>query len=85
MSKIQLGYWDLQGLGEPIRYLLHHKGVDFEEKRYTVGPPPEYSNEWFPKKFSFGLDFPNLPYLFDGDVKLTQVIIFVKLVINHEI
>merc|ERR1719180_620902 len=27
---------------------------------------------WFDQKFSLGLDFPNLPYFVDGDIKLTQ-------------
>jgi len=27
---------------------------------------------WFDQKFNIGLDFPNLPYLIDGDVKLTE-------------
>ena len=27
---------------------------------------------WGPHKFNLGLDFPNLPYLVDGDFKLTE-------------
>ena len=30
-------------------------------------------NDWFVRdKFNLGLDFPNLPYIIDGDVKLTE-------------
>nr|ABL09303.1 allergen Aca s 8 [Acarus siro] len=66
-SKPTLGYWDIRGLGAPIRYLLTYAGIDFEDKRYSD------PNEWFGKdKPSLGLDFPNLPYYIDGSVKLTQ-------------
>ena len=39
----------------------------------TVPLTKEGQNSWFnEKKYNLGLDFPNLPYLIDGDVKLTQ-------------
>ncbi|RWS19491.1 Glutathione S-transferase Mu 1-like protein [Leptotrombidium deliense] len=72
MSKILFGYWDARGFGEPIRHLLHYANVDFEDKRYSLVTTPFSSVEWNDDKFNLGLDFPNLPYLFDGDVKLTQ-------------
>ncbi|KAG9509887.1 Glutathione S-transferase Mu 1, partial [Fragariocoptes setiger] len=53
--------------------MLAHAGADFEEKRYTTGPAPTYDrSQWLNEKFSLGLEFPNLPYMIDGDVKLTQ-------------
>lgn len=68
-----LAYWDLRSLGQPIRNLLIYKGVQFEDKRYKLGPPPDYSkNEWYSDRFKLGLEFPNLPYYIDDDVKLTQ-------------
>lgn len=71
---MKLGYWDIRGLGQPIRYLLAYREVDFEEKRYSCGPPPKFdSSQWLDEKFTLDCDFPNLPYLLDGDdVKLTQ-------------
>ncbi len=33
-----LGYWDIRGLAEPIRYLLKYAGVKFNDKRYEFGP-----------------------------------------------
>jgi len=61
-----LGYWPIRGLAQPIRYLLKFLRVPFEEKRY------ETNEEWSKDKFSLGIPFPNLPYLFDGDRKLVQ-------------
>ncbi|XP_067129054.1 glutathione S-transferase B-like [Centruroides vittatus] len=67
------GYWNFRGLAEPVRYLLHYTGTEFEDKRYNFGPPPEYDrSEWLNEKFSLDLEFPNLPYYIDGEVKLTQ-------------
>jgi len=67
--KIVLGYWKLRGLCQPIRFLAKYIGVDLTEKIYTV----ETAEEWKEKdKLSLGLDFPNLPYLITGDMKLTE-------------
>ncbi|CAL1285169.1 unnamed protein product [Larinioides sclopetarius] len=68
MSKPILGYWDIRGLSEPIRYLLYFKNVDFEDKKY----PPSDRSTWEKVKFSLNLDFPNLPYYIDGNIRLTQ-------------
>lgn len=73
MVKPIYGYWDVRGLGEPARYLLHYKNVDFEDKRYVLG-----EETWLSEKFTLGLDFPNLPYYIDGDVKLTQSITILR-------
>lgn len=70
---MKLGYWDIRGLGAPIRYMLAYKEVEYEDKLYSCGPPPDCDRSaWLNEKFNLGLDFPNLPYLIDGDVKLTQ-------------
>ncbi|XP_071523420.1 glutathione S-transferase Mu 4-like [Panulirus ornatus] len=68
-----LGYWNIRGLAQPIRLLLEYVGTEFEDKYYECGPAPDYNKScWFDTKFSFGFDFPNLPYYIDGDVKVTQ-------------
>jgi glutathione S-transferase len=68
-----LGYWNIRGLAQPIRLLLEHAGVAYEEKLYECGPPPDFDRScWLDEKHTLGLDFPNLPYYIDGDVKLTQ-------------
>merc|ERR1719427_1579530 len=36
-------------------------------------------DSWFQeKKYNIGLDFPNLPYVIDGDVKLTQSLAVIR-------
>lgn len=68
-----LGYWDIRGLAEPARAMLAYGGVDFEDKRYKCGDVPPYDRSvWLDVKFTLGLDFPNLPYMMDGDIKITE-------------
>lgn len=73
MAPVVLAYWDIRGLAQPARLLLAYTGTEFEDKHYVCGPPPNYDKTcWFGVKESLGLDFPNLPYLIDGDKKITQ-------------
>ncbi|KAB7505579.1 Glutathione S-transferase Mu 3 [Armadillidium nasatum] len=68
-----LAYWDIRGLAQPIRLLLEYTGTKFEDKYYKCGPAPDFDKScWFDNKFKLGLDFPNLPYFIDGDIKVTQ-------------
>ena len=71
--KITLGYWKCRGLAQPIRYLLEYTEHPWEDVLYEQGDPPNYSIEsWLQVKNTLGLDFPNVPYLIDGDVKITE-------------
>merc|ERR1711936_1241328 len=73
MSKPILAYWDIRGLAEPVRLCLEYGGVEYDEKKYACGEAPDYDRTcWFGEKFSLGLDFPNLPYFIDGDLKFTE-------------
>ncbi|XP_068121640.1 glutathione S-transferase Mu 5-like [Hyperolius riggenbachi] len=68
-----LGYWDIRGMAYPIRLLLEYTETPYEDKHYVTGEAPDYDkSQWLDVKDMLGLDFPNLPYLIDGDVKLTQ-------------
>ncbi|XP_023931567.1 glutathione S-transferase Mu 1 [Lingula anatina] len=68
-----LGYWDIRGLAQPARLLLHYVGQEFEDKRYETGPAPDFNKDsWNNEKFSLELPFPNLPYFKDGDSKIVQ-------------
>ncbi|XP_006785619.1 glutathione S-transferase Mu 3-like [Neolamprologus brichardi] len=70
---ITLAYWDIRGLAQPIRLLLEYTGEEYEDKYYVCGEAPNYDKTcWIDVKNKLGLDFPNLPYLLDGDRKLTQ-------------
>lgn len=74
-----LGYWDIRGLATPIRLMLSQAGVEYEEKLYHCGGPPDFDrSNWLSEKFTLGLDFPNLPYLIDGDVKITQSRVIIR-------
>ncbi|XP_047440299.1 glutathione S-transferase Mu 3-like [Mugil cephalus] len=68
-----LAYWDIRGFAQPIRLMLEYTGTKYEEKFYVCGEAPDYDKScWFDVKFKLGLDFPNLPYLLDGDKKVVQ-------------
>jgi len=77
-----LGYWNIRGLAQPIRLLLAYSGTEYEDKRYGLsGSGGEVDrSEWLNEKFSLGLDFPNLPYYLDGEVKLTQSLAILRYV-----
>ncbi|KAK4532430.1 hypothetical protein CCYA_CCYA12G3287 [Cyanidiococcus yangmingshanensis] len=67
---IVVGYWDIRGLGSPVRLLLYYLDLDFVDRRYVQG---DYDDEvpfsrdaWLSVKHRLGLDLPNLPYLFDA-------------------
>ena len=64
--KIQLGYWKIRGLAQPIRYLLEYIEHPYEDVMYEQGDAPNFSIEcWTSVKNNLGLDFPNMPYLID--------------------
>ncbi len=65
---MEFGYWDIKGIAQPIRWLLCY--LDFKVEEYMVTTP----EQWFDnKKPSLKqLDFPNLPYLLDGDFSMTE-------------
>jgi len=64
-DKVILGYWNIRGLAQPIRYLLEYTEARYEDRH-------EKREEWFKEKENRGFDFPNLPYLIDGDLKISQ-------------
>ena len=72
---IILGYWKIRGLAAPIRYMLHTLGVTFQDITYDTGDAPDFDkSSWLDVKETLGLEYPNLPYLIDGEVKLTETI-----------
>jgi hypothetical protein len=82
--KVKIGYWKIRGLISPVRYMLEYLGVPYEEDMYEQGDAPGYSSEcWLSVKHTLGLDFPNLPYLFDGDVKITESSAMMRYITNQ--
>jgi glutathione S-transferase len=73
-EKPTLGYWEFRGLGGHCRMLLTHLGVDFEDKRYPFGEAPEFAGmaAWKEEKPTLPMAFPNLPYIIDDDVKVSE-------------
>uniref|UniRef100_A0A803TZQ0 Glutathione S-transferase n=1 Tax=Anolis carolinensis TaxID=28377 RepID=A0A803TZQ0_ANOCA len=70
---VTLGYWDIRGLAHAIRLLLEYTETQFEDKQYSPGEAPDFDkSQWTSVKEDLGLDFPNLPYLIDGERKITQ-------------
>jgi glutathione S-transferase len=66
-DKIVFGYWGIRGLGQVARLLLAYSGLAWEDHKYLE------KEKWFDKdKKELGFAFPNLPYLIDGDFKLTE-------------
>ena len=73
MAPLILGYWKIRGLAQPIRCLLGYTKTDFEDVMYECSDAPTFDKScWLDVKETLGLDFPNLPYLIDGDFKVTQ-------------
>jgi glutathione S-transferase len=66
-QKVQLGYWGIRGLGQVSRLLLAYTGAVWEDVKYTQ------REQWFDQdKKNLGIPFANLPYLIDGDFKLSE-------------
>lgn len=65
------GYWTLRGLGQASRFVLEYTGEEYEDVRFDALNNKE---KWQEEKAKnpHGLEFPNLPFYVDGDVKLTQ-------------
>ncbi|XP_045535338.1 glutathione S-transferase [Papilio machaon] len=61
----KLHYFDLNGIAESIRYLLHYGGQKFEDIRYEV-------KTWPDKNIKDMLPFGQLPLYEEGNMKLTQ-------------
>ena len=72
-EKPTLGYWKIRGLASQIRYEMVYLGVDYSVDQYEQGEAPDFDRSaWLNVKSTLGLPFPNLPYLIDGDLKLTE-------------
>ncbi|XP_015783113.1 glutathione S-transferase Mu 1 [Tetranychus urticae] len=68
-----IGYFRVRGVGEPIILTLKQAKAAYNLRIYKLGDAPDYDkSEWLNEKYKLGLDFPNVPYYIDGDIKITQ-------------
>lgn len=73
-QKPTLAYWKIRGMAAGMQYLFRHLGVEYNFKTYESN----YTNQvvdnsaWLNEKFTLGMSFPNLPYIVDGDYKITE-------------
>jgi len=68
-----IGYWKIRGLAQPLRLVLEYQNVPYTDKYYVSGTAPDFSREqWLSEKYKLGLPLPNLPYLIDGNLKITE-------------
>jgi glutathione S-transferase len=47
-------------------------GVEFEDQHLAHTEDVQSRQAWLDQKGTLGLDFPNLPYFIDEDVKITE-------------
>jgi glutathione S-transferase len=65
-NEIIVGYWPIRGRAGVLRNLLTYVGLPYKNHLYNPA-------EWFGKdKQELGFDYPNLPYIIDGDKKITE-------------
>jgi glutathione S-transferase len=65
-SIITFGYWGIRGRGQVTRLVLAYLGLPWQEKSYNS------HEDWFANdRQSLGFNFPNLPYIIDGEVKIS--------------
>jgi len=77
---VLIGYWNIRGLGEPIRTILEYAGIEYEQKLYDFDMtdptnPASIIESWIKDKTGgpqiigsdteAGLQFPNLPYMIE--------------------
>ena len=57
--------------------------VDFNDVHYEQGEGPEFNRDaWNSVKNTLGLEFPNLPYFIDGELKLTESLAIIRYIVR---
>ncbi|XP_015782782.1 glutathione S-transferase Mu 1-like [Tetranychus urticae] len=74
-----IGYWNVRGNLESIILTLKQAKVSFKVRRYKLGDAPDFDkSDWLNEKYKLGLDYPNVPYYIDGDIKITQTLAILR-------
>jgi len=75
---IEVGYWNLRGLVGFIRLLDVHTDEGIKWTTYETSK----AAEWFDEKAKLietgEIEFPNLPWMKDGDIKISQSLAILK-------
>lgn len=70
---ILIAYYDFRGYCEPIKAMLEYLNIPYQLKFYTKDPPDYSDPKWrHDDRHNLGIDFANLPYFIDGDVKVAE-------------
>ena len=71
---MEIGYWNIRGLLAPIQYLDEYCKTGAKFVKYDVHKTEDGwdRSAWFDVKFDKGMVFPNLPYLLDGEVRISE-------------
>ncbi|CAL8090499.1 unnamed protein product [Orchesella dallaii] len=76
---LELVDFDMRGLSEPIRYLLQYLKLDFKDTRIRFkGAGADFAENWLEQKYNHSLDFPNLPFFSDEEVKITDSLAIIR-------
>jgi len=73
---IEVGYWSLRGLVGFIRLIDVYTNEGIKWVNYEVAQYEQWVEE--KAKNEAGFDFPNLPWMKDGDLKITQSLAILK-------
>ena len=58
-------------------------GVEYDEDIYEQGDAPDFSRQqWFDAKDKLGLPFHDLPYMIDGETKVTETLAIMRYIAN---
>ena len=75
-NKLILGYWNIRGLGGVLHCLLNVCNIPYEEHVYSQ------REDWFGQtKDTINLDYPNLPYIIDGDKNISETLALMHYVV----
>merc|ERR1739838_19135 len=75
---LEVGYWNLRGLVGFIRLIDVYTGENIKWVNYEVAEYYKWVEE--KSKNEAGFDFPNLPWMKDGDLKISQSLAILKYV-----
>ena len=76
--KMKLIYWNIRGLAEPIRYMLRYSDIEWEDVR--LSPDMEGFKKWMDLMSQPGMVCANLPFIEDGDKKISQTLAILRYV-----